>query len=80
MRCGETCRWGKDSYVYVTQVGSLVVIKKVDELSSDDISAILEPFAKKSGVTAKMLLDDIERTRAKRLGERQEKIQPHCPH
>lgn len=41
----------KDSYVYVTKLGRLIVIKKVEELSLDDISAILEPLAKRSRLT-----------------------------
>lgn len=42
---------GKDSHVYVTKLGRLIVIKKVEELSLDDISAILEPLAKRNGLT-----------------------------
>jgi bifunctional DNA-binding transcriptional regulator/antitoxin component of YhaV-PrlF toxin-antitoxin module len=63
----------EDSYVYVTRVGHLIVMKKVDELSLSDISAILEPLAKKSGITRKMLLEEIERTRTKIVGERYSK-------
>jgi len=53
----------EDSYLYVTRLGHLIVMKKVDELSLSDISAILEPLARKGGISRKMLLEDIERTR-----------------
>lgn len=71
---------GKDSHVYVTRLGRLIVIKKVDELTLDDISAILEPLAKRSGVTRRILMKDIERAREKMLGEKQGKIQVHRSH
>ena len=60
----------ENSYVYVTRLGHLIVMKKVGELSLSDISAILEPLAKKSGITRKMLLEDIERARTKIFGEK----------
>jgi|GEM_PF-618881 bifunctional DNA-binding transcriptional regulator/antitoxin component of YhaV-PrlF toxin-antitoxin module len=71
---------GKDSHVYVTKLGRLIVIKKVEELSLDDISAILEPLAKKSGLTRRILMEDIEKAREKILGEKQGKAQVHRSH
>jgi bifunctional DNA-binding transcriptional regulator/antitoxin component of YhaV-PrlF toxin-antitoxin module len=71
---------GKDSYVYVTKLGRLIVIKKVDELSLDDISTILEPLAKRNGVTRKILVKDIERAREKMFGEKHGKTQVHRSH
>ena len=71
---------GKDSHLYVTKLGRLIVIKKVDELSLDDISAILEPLAKRSGVTRKILMKDIERAREKMFGEKHGKIKAHRSH
>jgi len=68
---------GKDSYVYVTKLGRLIVVKKVDELSLDDISTILEPLAKKSGVTRKILGQDIEKARETMFGEKRGKTQIH---
>jgi bifunctional DNA-binding transcriptional regulator/antitoxin component of YhaV-PrlF toxin-antitoxin module len=68
---------GKDSHVYVTKLGRLIVIKKVEELSLDDISAILEPLAKRSGLTRRILMEDIEKAREKMLGEKQGKAQVH---
>ncbi len=68
---------GKDSYVYVARLGRLIVIKKVEELSLDDISAILGPLAKKTGVTRWILKEDIERVREKMLGEKHGKAPAH---
>jgi AbrB family looped-hinge helix DNA binding protein len=71
---------GKGSHVYVTEVGRLVVIKKVDELGLDDISAILEPLAKKGGVTRRVLMKDVERARENLLVEKQGKAKAHRSH
>ena len=68
---------GKDSHVYVTKLGRLIVIKKVEELSLDDISAIFEPLAKKSDLTRRILMEDIEKAREKMLEEKQGKAQVH---
>ena len=68
---------GKDSHVYVTKLGRLIVIKKVEELSLDDISAILEPLAKRSGLTRRILMEDIEKAREKMLGEKPAKAHVH---
>jgi AbrB family looped-hinge helix DNA binding protein len=56
---------GKDSYLYVTRLGRLIVMKKVDELSLDDISATLQTLAKKRGMTRDLLMRDVERAREK---------------
>jgi bifunctional DNA-binding transcriptional regulator/antitoxin component of YhaV-PrlF toxin-antitoxin module len=61
---------GKDSYLYVTRLGRLIVMKKVDELSLDDISATLQTLAKKSGITRDIFMRDIERAREKLREER----------
>ena len=55
----------KDSYLYVTRLGDLIVMKKVDELSLDDISAVLQTLAKKGGITRALLMKDIEEVREK---------------
>ncbi len=70
----------KDSYVYVTKLGRLIVIKKVEELSLDDISAILEPLAKRSRLTRRILMEDIETAREKMLGEKRGKAHAHRSH
>ena len=65
---------GKDSYVYVTRLGRLIVMKKVDELSLDDISAILQNLAKKSGMTRRLLVREVERAREKLREEKHGRI------
>jgi len=70
----------KDSYVYVTRVGRMIVMKKVDELSLDDISVILEGLAKKRGITRELLMKDIERAREKMLEDKHSKTQAHRSH
>lgn len=71
---------GKDSYLYVTRLGRLVVMKKVDELSLDDISAILQTLARKRGITRDLLMKEVERARYKRREERYGRIQAHRSH
>jgi len=61
---------GKDSYLHVTKVGRLIVMKKVDELSLDEISAILESQAQERGITRNLLMKEVERARAKLLDEK----------
>lgn len=61
---------GRDSYLYVTKVGRLIVMKKVDELSLDEISSILESQAKERGITRSLLIKEVERARAKLLEEK----------
>jgi bifunctional DNA-binding transcriptional regulator/antitoxin component of YhaV-PrlF toxin-antitoxin module len=71
---------GKDSYLYVTRLGRLIVMKKVDELSLDDISATLQTLAKKRGVTRDLLMRDVERAREKLHEEKHAKAQAHRSH
>jgi bifunctional DNA-binding transcriptional regulator/antitoxin component of YhaV-PrlF toxin-antitoxin module len=68
---------GKDSYLYVTRLGRLVVMKKVDDLSVDDISAILQTLAKKRGITRDLLMKEVDRARGKRREGRHARIQAH---
>ena len=56
---------GKDSYLYVTRVGRLIVMKKVNELSLDDVSATLQTLARKRGITRDLLMRDVEKAREK---------------
>ena len=60
----------KDSYVYVTKLGELIVMKKVDELSLDEISIILQRLARKNSITKEMLLKDLEKVRKRLMRER----------
>jgi len=66
---------GKGSYLYVTKVGRLIVMKKVDELSLDEISTILRSLAKERGVTRSLLMKEVEGARAKLLEEKYAKTQ-----
>jgi len=63
----------ENSYVYVTRVGQLVVLKKVDELTLDEISVILQKLAKENSITKKMLLRDAEIARERFMSERHAK-------
>jgi len=56
---------GKDSYLYVTRLGRLIVMKKVNELSLDDVSATLQTLARKRGITRDLLMRDVEKAREK---------------
>ena len=53
----------KNDYVYVAGIGGIVVLKKVAELSLEDISKILQSLAKENSVTKGMLRRDIEKAR-----------------
>jgi bifunctional DNA-binding transcriptional regulator/antitoxin component of YhaV-PrlF toxin-antitoxin module len=70
----------KDSYVYVTRLGRLIVMKKVDELSLDDISAVLQNLARKSGVTRRLLAREVERARERLHEEKHGRIQARRSH
>lgn len=61
---------GKDSYLYVSRLGNLIVMKKVDELSLDEISTILQDLAEKKGITRELLMREVERAREKLLEEK----------
>jgi len=71
---------GKDSYLYVARLGRLVVMKKVDELSLDDISAILQTLARKRGITRDLLMKEVDRIREKLREEKHGKTQAHRSH
>ena len=71
---------GKDSYLYVTRLGRLIVMKKVDELSLDHISATLRTLAKQRGVTRDLLMRDVERARKKLRQEKHGKAQARRSH
>lgn len=60
----------RDSYLYVTRAGGLLVMRKVDELSLDEISAVLGAVAEERGVTRELLLEEAERARERLMGER----------
>ncbi len=51
------------SYLYIKSVGNLVVMKKVDDLTLDEISSLLEMVAQEKGLTRTLLSRDVERIR-----------------
>ena len=54
----------KGSYIYMKSLGRLVIMKKVEDLSLDEISSVLEEIAKEKGVTRALLAKDLERVRS----------------
>ena len=64
----------KDSYLYVTKVGSIIVMKRVDKLSLDEISTILQSLAKERGITKNSLMKEVERAKEELLEEKHVKI------
>ena len=66
----RTLSLGKGSYLYVTRVGKLIVMKKVGELTLDEISAILQRSARQRGLTRELLMQEVEKAREELLEER----------
>jgi len=60
----------KDTYLYMAKAGKVLVLKKVDELSLDDISGVLGDVAKERGVTQELLLEETEKARTRLMDER----------
>lgn len=60
----------RDSYLYVTRAGGLLVMRKVDELSLDEISAVLGAVAEERGVTRELLFEEVEKARERLMEER----------
>lgn len=60
----------KDSYLYVERLGNLIVMKKVGELTLDEISAILQRAADEKGLTKRDLEREVERVRSERWRSR----------
>jgi len=54
----------RGSYIYMKALGKLVIMKKVDDLSLDEISGILQEFAKEKDLTKTLLAKDVERVRS----------------
>lgn len=65
----------KDSYLYVTKVGSVVVMKKVEKLSLDEISTILQSLAEERGITRNFLMKEVERAKKQLQEEKHAKSQ-----
>ena len=60
----------KDSYLFVARAGNMLVMKKVDELSLDEITTLFETVAESKGVTREMLLGEVEKARKALLEEK----------
>jgi len=51
------------SHIYIKSLGSMVVMKKVDDLTLDEISSLLEMVAKEKGMTRALLSKEVNRVR-----------------
>lgn len=54
----------RGSYIYMKSLGKLVIMKKVDDLSLDEISSILQEIAQEKGLTKTLLAKDVKRVRS----------------
>lgn len=69
-RFREELSLDRDSYLYVARAGRMLVMKKVDELSLDDISTLLGAVAREKGLTRELLLEEAKRARRQLMAER----------
>jgi len=60
----------RDSYLYVARAGNMLVVKKVDDLSLDEITSLYETIAKSEGVTREILLEEVEKAREELMEQR----------
>ncbi len=60
----------RGSYIYMKPLGKLVVMRRVDNLSLNEISSILQEVARERGVTKALLAKDVERVRTELWKER----------
>ena len=60
---------GKDSYLFVARAGKLLVLKKVDEISLDEIADVLGGVAEREGITRDMIAEDAKKARKAFLDE-----------
>ena len=51
------------SHIYIKSLGNMVVMKKVDDLTLDEISGILETVAREKGITRALLSKEVDRIR-----------------
>lgn len=66
----RTLSLGEGSYLYVTRVGKLIVMKKVGELTLDEISAVLQRSVRERGLRRELLMREVEKAREELLEER----------
>lgn len=60
----------RDSYLYVARVEKMLVVKKVDDLSLDEITSLYEKIAKSEGITKEILLEEVEKAREELMEQR----------
>lgn len=60
----------RGSYIYMKPLGKLVVMRRVDDFSLDEISGILQEVARERGLTKALLARDVERVRTELWKER----------
>jgi AbrB family looped-hinge helix DNA binding protein len=60
----------RDSYLYVTRAGNMLVLKKVDTLSLEEISTILGSIAETEGITKEILFEEAKKARKAFLEEK----------
>lgn len=58
------------SHIYMKSFGKVVIMKKVDDLSLDEISTILEELAREKGLTRGLLAREVEGVRSRLWKER----------
>jgi len=69
----------RDSYLYVARAGGLLILRKVDELSLEEVSAVLHKVAEERNITRELLLEEVERAREELMEEREEKSDFEAP-
>jgi len=58
------------SHIYMKSLGNMVIMKKVDDLTLDEISALLEAIASEKGMTRALLSKEVDRIRTETWKER----------
>lgn len=54
----------KGSHIYMKSLGDLVIMKKVEDLTLDEISTIFQQLAKEKGITKQLLAKEIKKIRS----------------
>lgn len=60
----------RDSYIYVTRAGNMLVLKKVEKTSLEEISKVLGSIAESDGLTREILYEEAKKARKAFLEER----------
>ena len=62
----------KDTHLYATRAGKFLLLKKVEELSLEEISGILGSIAEAKGITRKELAEEAKKARREFLKKKNE--------